>query len=53
MIKVTVSKKRVKETGSRPPYKHAHLKTICLFHNQNIFCGYSKEPSHLDGSFEH
>ena len=24
-----------------------------LFLNQNICCGYSKEPSHWDGSFEH
>ena len=24
-----------------------------LFLNQNIFCGYSKEPSQWDGSFEH
>ena len=28
-------------------------KTIFLFLNQNICCGYSKEPSHRDGSFEH
>ena len=28
-------------------------KIIFLFLNQNIFCGYSKEPSQLDGSFEH
>ena len=26
---------------------------ILLFLNQNIFCGYSKEPSQWDGSFEH
>ena len=26
---------------------------ILLFLNQNIWCGYSKEPSQGDGSFEH
>ena len=26
---------------------------IDLFINQNIFCGYSNEPSQWDGSFEH
>ena len=33
--------------------KSAHKKMISLFLNQNICCGYSKEPSHWDGSFEH
>ena len=28
-------------------------KLFFLFLNQNIWCGYSKEPSHWDGSFEH
>ena len=28
-------------------------KMIFLFLNQNICCGYSKEPSQWDGSFEH
>ena len=28
-------------------------KLIFLFLNQNICCGYSKEPSRWDGSFEH
>ena len=28
-------------------------KIIFLFFNQNICCGYSKEPSQWDGSFEH
>ena len=28
-------------------------KIIFLFLNQNICCGYSKEPSRWDGSFEH
>ena len=28
-------------------------KLLFLFLNQNICCGYSKEPSHRDGSFEH
>ena len=36
-----------------PPDKSAYLKIIFLFFNQNICCGYSKEPSQLDGSFEH
>ena len=26
---------------------------IFFFLNQNICCGYSKEPSHGDGSYEH
>ena len=31
-----------------------HIKTlIFLFLNQNICCGYSKEPSQWDSSFEH
>ena len=29
------------------------MKTIFLFLNQNIYCGYAKERSHRDGSFEH
>ena len=33
--------------------KLAYLKIIFLIFNQNICCGYSKEPSQLDGSFEH
>ena len=28
-------------------------KIVFLFLNQNICCGYSKEPSQWDGSFEH
>ena len=32
---------------------HSTQKLILLFLNQNICCGYSKEPSQLDGSFEH
>ena len=38
---------------SRPPDKGVYRKIIFLFLNQNICCGYSKEPSHGDGSFEH
>ena len=30
-----------------------NLNLSFLFLNQNIFCGYSKEPSQWDGSFEH
>ena len=29
------------------------VKIFFLFLNQNICCGYSKEPSRWDGSFEH
>ena len=36
-----------------PPYKREYFQIIFLFLNQNICCGYSKEPSHGDGSFEH
>ena len=39
--------------GVRPPDKSALLKIILLFLNQNICCGYLKEPSQWDGSFEH
>ena len=28
-------------------------KLFFLFLNQNLCCGYSKEPSHREGSFEH
>ena len=36
------------------PQIRMHIqKLIFLFHNQNVCCGYSKEPSHGDGSFEH
>ena len=39
----------------RPLVKRAYdnEKIIFLFLNQNICCGYSKEPSQWDGSFEH
>ena len=33
--------------------KKAYQKLICLFLKQNICCGYSKEPSQWDSSFEH
>ena len=33
--------------------KMRNRKIIVLFQNQNICCGYSKEPSQWDGSFEH
>ena len=36
----------------RPPDKVRIRKSFFLFLNQNICCGYSKEPSHPDGSFE-
>ena len=37
----------------RTPDKSALLKIFSLFLNQNICCGYSKELSQRDGSFEH
>ena len=37
----------------RPLVKSAYQKNYFLFLNQNICCGYSKEPSQWDGSFEH
>ena len=33
--------------------KREQSKFIFLFLNQNICCGYSKEPSYGDGAFEH
>ena len=38
---------------SRPPDKSVYWNIIFLFLNQNICCGYSKEPSQWDCSFEH
>ena len=38
---------------ARTPDKGGYSKAIFLFLNQNICCGYSKEPSQRDGSFEH
>ena len=32
---------------------NTNQKTFFLFLNQNTYCGYSKEPSQWDGSFEH
>ena len=37
----------------RPQIRVRNWKLFFLFLNQNICCGYSKEPSHRDGSFEH
>ena len=34
-------------------FRVCNRKIIFLFLNQNICCGYSKEPSQWDGSFEH
>ena len=36
----------------RPLVKSAYQKVNFLFLSQNICCGYSKEPSKWDGSFE-
>ena len=38
---------------SRAPDKVCIGKLFSLFLIQNICCGYSKEPSQSDGSFEH
>ena len=35
-----------------PPGVHDQKRIFCVL-NQNICCGYSKEPSQWDGSFEH
>ena len=37
---------------TRSPVK-CYWKLFFLFLNQNIYCGYSKEPSKWDASFEH
>ena len=39
--------------ASRPQIRVSNWKLLFLFLNQNICCGYSKEPSQWDGSFEH
>ena len=36
-----------------PQIRVRNRKLFSLFLNQNICCGYSKEPSHGDSSFEH
>ena len=36
-----------------PQIRLRNRKLFFLVLNQNICCGYSKEPSHWDGSFEH
>ena len=40
---------------TRPPDKRIfdNYQLFFIFLNQNICCGYSKEPSQGDGSFEH
>ena len=43
--------KFLRHAANRPPDKIAYGKL--LFLDQNICCGYSKEPSHCDGSCEH
>ena len=39
--------------NDRPPDKSAYCNFFSLFLIQNICCGYSKEQSQRDGSFEH
>ena len=42
------------ESSCRPSKLRVHTKSlIFLFLNQNICCGYSKEPPQWEGSFEH
>ena len=49
-----MDKKERKLPVFRSPDKSVYWKIIFLkFLNQNIFCGYSKEPSQSGGSFEH
>ena len=43
----------ISNTVQAPQIRVRNEKIIFLFLNQNICCGYSKEPSHRDGSFEH
>ena len=38
--------------SNRPLVRVCNEKLIFLFVNKNICCGYSKEPSQRDGSFE-
>ena len=38
---------------SGPQIRVCYWKLFFLFLNQNICCGFSKEPSRWDGSFEH
>ena len=45
--------KFLRHAANRPPDKSAYGKLFFLFLSQNICCGYSKEPSHCDGSCEH
>ena len=40
-------------TTDRPLVQSAYQNITFLFLNQNIYCGYLKEPSQWDGSFEH
>ena len=40
-------------TRLRPLVKSSYQKIIFSFLNQNIYCGYSKKPSHYNCSFEH
>ena len=40
-------------TAAGPHIRAHNGKLFFLFLNQNIYCGYSKEPSHWDCSFEH
>ena len=41
-----------RDATCRPLVKSAYQKNYFLIFKGNIFCGYSKEPSRCDGSFE-
>ena len=54
MVQKKVGKKTLIYTHLLPYWiKSAWENIFLLFLNQNICCGYSKEPSQWDGSFEH
>ena len=53
LAKLLCAPKTVMHGPNRPSVKSVYQKLIFLCLNQNICCGYSKEPSQWDGSFEH
>ena len=42
-----------KECNSRPPYEYILENYFSYFSTKTYVFGYSKEPSHWDGSYEH
>ena len=53
LLKSLFTVQPVVAANSGPQIRVRNLKLFFLFLNQNICCGYSKEPSQWDGSFEH